>query len=902
MKNIIRLITCSVLMLLVAACSTDGTKDVFDPNTDVIGSGSSSADGSGAFFKQQSISREFPMESADQLVDITVTRQSAKGEETVGLYYTVDKDALEFIEIPNSVTFADGEYETNAKVLVKNISSFTKGVTYTAVISLGDNQGFEEVTFTEEKAKLPRHPKTRAAATGYTTVTLSFAMELIWQPMYILKDPSNLPASKYFSLTEDDFKHNDANGSAPSKDNRMVMTAEYYSDGFEWLCPAAKVERADGTNVFRLVDFRLDEDGDYVNIIWTLDEDEKNKVEGAYLHAEIGMQPFLSEGGTLAYYVSDASALGYSTVTDKPCIWDGQNTFYFTTVLITPSGSAYGFFNDMLTLATGEPAPEVEIEYNGITKNETGFASGSVTFTPNNDVDVYYATVIDVNIDNLEDGDEIVESFIAAAKAGKKSFERSVYGGYMTMTYPILTLTEADTREWKFASSYYTAMAYSVYEDETNPYENFDYEVFYADTDFDSQWAETAYLMVGNFLFEYFGGAEYGYLPCNSICFYVEPFDEDGYDPVTGVTFAAVPASEYNSASYMGNEAYLSANGTSWGSTDIAYVNDGRNYDWIGGLKPDTKYVVLIEASTKNGSRIYEEEAETDPVPAYSPLQLATDFDNDMSGRDSYFTHTNILATFSVESDSDFGVVSDGAYASIPADTVNNAKLEANKVWSELFEVKDGKATLKSGKTDKDVVEALAANGTHFTKSGSAPDFDGLNYDGNVTKVMSAVAPNTEVLVLGYVEYPDGKTSWAAAVNTTKEAPVASFEQTATMANGKVQFNWSADADFAKQEVRAVNYTLATAAELAAAGVDTSKLADSNLNGKDADADNVKALKALLSAQGKVFTGDQAYWKINSAAGYTGQFNAPASGACYLVAYATTSDKYVTKLTVTALQ
>ena len=90
MKNIIRLITCSVLMLLVAACSTDGTKDVFDPNTDVIGSGSgSSADGSGAFFKQQSISREFPVGTEEADLEFTMTRQSAKGEATVWLSYEV---------------------------------------------------------------------------------------------------------------------------------------------------------------------------------------------------------------------------------------------------------------------------------------------------------------------------------------------------------------------------------------------------------------------------------------------------------------------------------------------------------------------------------------------------------------------------------------------------------------------------------------------------------------------------------------------------------------------------------------------------------------------------------------------------------------------------------------------
>ena len=900
MKNIIRLITGSVLMLFVAACSTDTTKDVFDP---------SAIDPSAAFFKQNALSREFPMESEDQTIEITLTRQNAKGEVTIGLNYTVVDTALDFIEIPNSVTFKDGEYETTANVTIKDIANFTKGVTYSAAISVGDHHEFEEVTFEEEKAQLPRHIKTRATATGYTTITLSFAMELIWKPWYILKDFGEiLKINEYSEATKDHFK-TDASGKP------IAQTAIWYDWGFEENAEAV-VQRAEGTNVFRLYNYQLPGER-AVNVIWSVDGDEENMLTvggNKYYRASLTAQ---STGAAYddsnEFWVQDIADMQGSPLyyPNYPCFWDGGRYFYFTLYWHVPGlggWASYNSISDVFEFQTGEPAPEVEIEYNGATKTESGFAYGTVTFTPNNDVTKYYATVINGAFSGNEElFDELVDTFIAAAKAGKTSFTRG--SGWTAQTYPIVALTEADTREWKFESGNYTALAYSYYQKdkESKPVEGFDYAEFYADTDFDSEWGNTAYCDADNFYVDYFGGPGYGYLPSNSICIYVEPLDEDGLDPVTAVRFAAVLKDVYDSASYAGNEAYLAENGTSWSSTDLGYVNnDGYNYDWIGGLKPDTEYVVLIEASTKNGSKIYEIEAATDPVGAYSKLSLATATMDDTSGNDSYFAHTNVLGQFSVNYESDYGVVQGGYYASVKADTVKSAVLAANKVWGEVFAIdKDNNLKLQSGKTDADVIALLASNGTRFSSNSNSSDLAAFNAKGKGKgariKVSAAVAPGTDMLILGYVEYADGKTSWAAAINTTDDAPVAAFEQTAEIVNGKVQFNWIAEPEFEKQEVKSVVYHLATADELQAAGVDTSKLADADLNGTEANATNVEALKELLSAQGKTFTGDQAYYKINSAAGYTAEFNAPVTGTHYLVAYATTADQYVTKLTVTAL-
>lgn len=889
MKNIIRLITGSVALMLAAACTTDTTiTEKFDPSVE---------NPQEAYFQISRVSKAYAAGTeGDDVVEVKIFRQNAEGDAEIGLNYTIGDEALEdgILELPDNVSFKDGEYETSFPVKVYGIENFGLGKTYSATVTIGDHHDFEDVL--SEQTKLDKNaPKTRVEAgiTTYTTLSLSFTLELDWKQWYVLKDPSELlNVNEYSDATADHFKTDD-------KGNPIAQTA-IFTDWWEENDTEVTIQRAAGTNVFRMYGYQAEET---VNIIFSVTDAEVSGYKVVSLADQFSGYYYQSSS---EIHITDLVSYAGWTPAQAPCYWDGENTFYFTLYWWVPDlgggFSSYGSVSDVLEFSTGihEPAPAVSIKYNGVEVDEMDITTTSMTFTPNSDVTNYYVTLLYGNFDGYDEDlqKEVEEAFIEAAKAGKTSFTRAYH------TFPILSLEKADTRNWKIEEmGYYTAMAYSVYEDKNGTtVEGFDYDAFYADPD-GGEYSVFVDIYVGDaddyYNDNYGWGPEYGMLPCNSIYLFVAAYEAE--DPITAVRFAAVTAEEYNSASYVGNKAYLAANGTSWGSSDIAAANQYGQDDFIGGLEPDTEYVVLIEVSSKNGTRIYEEFTATSPVGDYTPLEVYAAAMTSSSG--SYFSHSNIIAQFVVgtyEQDGfEQGAVVDGYYtAAAVVAGENGSKTFSSETWSKLLDVKDGKAVLKSGVTADDLYKALADNGTHF----STTDLNYLNYTGmSQAKNVVSTSPEREIMVMAFAEYPDGKKSWDSASATTTAAPAAPFTQTATAANGNLQFSWVGEAQFSKQLIQSVVYALVTEEELTAAGVSTAKLADDNLNGKTADKENTAAVEALLKAQGKTFAEDRAYYSINDG-GYNGRFTGLASGTYYLVAKAYTGDQYVTKLTVAKVQ
>ena len=924
MKKFIRFISGSMALLLAAACSTDGTTEYYDP---------SGSNPESAFFLQSSLSREFALDvTGDQIINVTISRSNADGDATIGLNHTIDEDSAEFIAVPLTASFKDGEYETTVPVTVSNITEFVKGKTYTAAISIGDHHEFTESEAVVAKGQLKRYPKTRAAATGYTSIKLSFALELDWQNWYILKDPTKLlEISEYSEATKGEFKTND-------KGEPLVQTAIWHDWGWEENVEAV-VQRAVGTNVFRLYQYQIDEDEKAVNIIWTVNDAEV-EYEGEKYHTLTltSQSTGVAYDDTDDYCVVDVPTWRGDERYHQyyPSIWDGEYGFYFTLRWHISSDMAMGWnsysdgFSDVFEFSTGEapePAPAVSIVYTGAETSATGIVSHKLSFTPNADAAKYYATIVAVDpeleaaatyytnaflarndIEEYSDDwyyyfdtyyeiyfEMLAEYFVEDLEEMRESVESGEY-----TDYPVVTATKAISEAWPIEEAgSYTAVAFSY--DKTGKYTGVDFKVFKYNPDGDSDAVEYD-LYLGAYSYP-----AYGFFGSNSFYFFLQSYNGD----ITGVQYALVKADEFDAESASEAELikYVAANGTAMNGSDLAYVNDispaTGGYEDFLAAKPATGYYLITVISTADATKVEVTYGETYKPEKHNALAVRAVV-TDQLWENGYFSHSHAIGVFTGSH------MTGGAYLSAAQAVDEDGELVFNdnnpsfgKELDALVTVDaTGKVTLKSGVTENDVIEFIADNGSKFTSGTNTSDLYKGNTGSQIQKP-TASQPESFILVLGTATYTDDTSSCAMAAVKTLPAPVANFTQTASLNGGKVSFTWMAEPDYEDfDKVTAVTYSLISAADLQAAGVNTSKIADSDLNyNRDADNTvdeaNIEAIEALLAAQGKTFTGDVAA-KINTG-GYSATFNEAVSGDYYLVAKAYTADKYVTKITVSAL-
>lgn len=300
MKNIIRTLLAASLALTAIGCDQDQIATKFDPSAEAANT---------AYFVQNAISQEFDATATgDQMIEVAIYRQNAQGDFSVQLTSTIPDDAAEFFDIPESVEFKNGQYSVMIPITVSNVENLTKGATYSVKIAVANGGSLEDSNL--------------AIKSKYAETTVSTALALQWEPLYILSDPTKLLST---DLTEADYVKG-ADGKP------IAQTADYSYNGY-WVGDdnSVVIERAAGTTVFRMTNWG---DGTY-NVIFTINPDKKVTIEGKEYNVVTVSPQQVTEDATYGQiYVSDLPSCKISnfagaTYEDFPCYWNGERGFHF---------------------------------------------------------------------------------------------------------------------------------------------------------------------------------------------------------------------------------------------------------------------------------------------------------------------------------------------------------------------------------------------------------------------------------------------------------------------------------------------------------------------------------------------------------------------------------------------
>lgn len=245
MKNIIRTLLAASLALTAIGCDQDQIATKFDPSAEAANT---------AYFVQNAISQEFDATATgDQTIEVAIYRQNAQGDFTVELTPTIPEDAAAFFDVPKTAEFKNGQYSVMIPVTVYNVENLAKGATYSVKIAVANGGSLEDSNL--------------AIKSKYAETTVSTALALQWEPLYILSDPTKLLST---DLTEADYVKG-ADGKP------IAQTADYSYNGY-WVGDdnSVVIERAAGTTVFRMTNWG---EGTY-NVIFTINPDKKVTIEG----------------------------------------------------------------------------------------------------------------------------------------------------------------------------------------------------------------------------------------------------------------------------------------------------------------------------------------------------------------------------------------------------------------------------------------------------------------------------------------------------------------------------------------------------------------------------------------------------------------------------------------------
>lgn len=298
MKKIVKMLAVAAGVLFAAVgCNQDQMNAVFDP----AGAGELP---NAAYFSTKSFSYEFSSEATgDQTLNLQLFRYITEGDATVQLSLLTTEASAPFYEIPQHVTFADGEAFADFAVTIHNVEKYAAATTYEARISVVYPEGFE----------------TKIEGGNYPAIVVSTTKELTWVPLYMLKDKSKLLSAD--DLTDDDYVL------GPDGTPLQQTGTFTYNSLFEGDDPGLTVERVVGANVFRINHW-----GGDVDLVFSVNPEETVTYDGKeYMAVHVDEQAVGMEYGSygMIYFADEGAAYGAAYYDEFPCFWDGNDTFVF---------------------------------------------------------------------------------------------------------------------------------------------------------------------------------------------------------------------------------------------------------------------------------------------------------------------------------------------------------------------------------------------------------------------------------------------------------------------------------------------------------------------------------------------------------------------------------------------
>lgn len=403
MKNITKYLTVAAL-LFTAACSKTQESTLYTPAPD---------DAKEIHFIQSSIEKEFAKDAPAGKIDVQIARTGNQGTYTVTLLNKGDN--AELFGVPATVTIPDGEYSVTVPVPV-DLSKFIVGGNYKTTIYI--------------KERDAQSGGNGASVSQFSDkITLAATFELEWEPYY----------------------RTNAAG-----ENVQQLATYYYAQFYTGADRDMEVEKAVGTNIFRLLDWASG-----VAFRFILHDDGTCTVPAqsiGYLNTNYNEYVFVSD--MAVYNNNDAYYDSY------PCTYDGKGNFAFYLIYYVSQGYFGAGVETMSFDSEPDTTPAVDIVYKDIVATETGFRAPKLAFSPNSHTKFYKATVVT--------GD------VAASEVRMEEVRRNLIADVPEGNIPIVTYYEATEGVWNVPKGSYSAVALP-YDNEEKPGELIAVERFTCD-------------------------------------------------------------------------------------------------------------------------------------------------------------------------------------------------------------------------------------------------------------------------------------------------------------------------------------------------------------------------------------------------------------------------------------
>lgn len=320
------------LVLMGVSCSKTQEGPLYNPNGD---------DNKEIHFIQSSIEKEFPTDSAEGTIDVTVARPGNKGSYTVHLLNRGADSGL--FSLSETVTIPDGEYSVIVPVAV-DLSRLIMGGNVKTTLYIRERDAYLG--------------SNSAYVSQYTDkIDVSASFELTWEP--------------YYRTGED--------GEEVRQTATFHYNAFYTGNSF-----GLEVDKAVGADIFRVNDWASG-----VGFKFILKEDNTCVVPAqsiGYFNSNYNEYVQVSD---MAVYQGDESL--YKSY---PCTYDGKGTFSFYLIYYVSEGY-FARGNETLVFESEEDrTPLMAIEYDGAEISETGIKAPRLSFYVNEYVKSYKATIV----------------------------------------------------------------------------------------------------------------------------------------------------------------------------------------------------------------------------------------------------------------------------------------------------------------------------------------------------------------------------------------------------------------------------------------------------------------------------------------------------------------------------
>lgn len=396
MKRTAYMILWAAAYLLAASCTQELEGTVYRPNSD---------DGKEIHFSVKSMTKTFPQDERNGIMELSIVRPGTKGDHTVGLAQMgIDEAVFSF---PETATILDGEYCVTVPVLV-DLSQCMKGSTYSTRVYIVSrdqatgNYGAQNAQYAD-------------------AVDISVSLELEWLP-YMVTDPES--------------------------GEEVQQTATFtYNAYWHGTSTGLLVEKADCKETFfRLLDWGTKN----ALFMWQVKEDGSCIVPkqntGVY-NDTYGQYIFVSDYPNNIYGSNPYSYKNY------PCTANDERNFFSLTLIYYREESSGNFGHAVETISFDDKqtqVPSVEIEYLGIDSTATGFIGAKVAFRPVKGAKSVKVAFVPGKLD--EDGLQAA----ADALAGGKDVSSAIFNE---------TVYSYDSRSWNLPVGPNTIVALAFDED-----------------------------------------------------------------------------------------------------------------------------------------------------------------------------------------------------------------------------------------------------------------------------------------------------------------------------------------------------------------------------------------------------------------------------------------------------